>query len=289
MEQWQDKPAANPVGQALTVDQVQIERTAPMAAEPVEAIKFAIEVVKQNPAETIGYSLAVIAIQFVISMLFSVVNVVVTFAGGMLSGMLAESSPALGSAVMFGAQGVGQMFSIAVGGILAGLMLGCLGIIWLRLLRGQTLSLSDLGVLKDKGMIVPLMAAGLLNQVVITLGFFMFVIPGIILSLGLLMYGYIVVDKNLGPIDALKASWQLTNGHKISLLLLGFLCGVLNLVGAIPCGLGLIATVPITMGAMIFYYDRIAEPGNAYLHPGEPTGDGGFNAGSGQGFGGPAF
>ena len=78
-----------------------------------------------------------------------------------------------------------------------------------------------------------------------------------------------VVDKNLGWMDALKASWRLTDGYKLDLFLFGILCALLNFAGLLMCFVGLILTYAVTMGASVIVYNRVAEPGNAYLDDGE--------------------
>lgn len=61
----------------------------------------------------------------------------------------------------------------------------------------------------------------------VTIGFILFVIPGIYLSLKYLFYGYLIVDKGLGPIEALKESGRMTDGAIKDLIvyLLTLWCG----------------------------------------------------------------
>jgi len=51
------------------------------------------------------------------------------------------------------------------------------------------------------------------------LGFLLFIIPGIILMLKLLSGFFLIVDEDLGVIDALKKSWKITKGFKWKLFL----------------------------------------------------------------------
>ena len=46
-----------------------------------------------------------------------------------------------------------------------------------------------------------------------------FVVPAVIVMLGFFNAGFFVVDQNMGPIEALKASWDSTDGHKGTLFL----------------------------------------------------------------------
>lgn len=51
------------------------------------------------------------------------------------------------------------------------------------------------------------------------IGLLLFIIPGIILALGWALAPVILLSENVGVFEALKRSWQLTNGYKINLYL----------------------------------------------------------------------
>jgi hypothetical protein len=62
-------------------------------------------------------------------------------------------------------------------------------------------------------------------------GLILFIIPGIIVILRSLFVGLIIVDKNVGPIEAIKASWALTKGKSnITLGLLIMMIAVSTLI-----------------------------------------------------------
>jgi len=78
---------------------------------------------------------------------------------------------------------------------------------------------------------------------------------------------YFVVDKGLGPINALKASGRTTMGAKWRLLFFEGLCGLVNLLGFICLGLGLLATFPTVLVALAIVYRWLSQqtPGLAEL------------------------
>ena len=51
-------------------------------------------------------------------------------------------------------------------------------------------------------------------------GLILLIIPGIIFALMFWFAGYLVMDKNLGPVEAIRESARITNGHKWELFLL---------------------------------------------------------------------
>jgi uncharacterized membrane protein len=90
-------------------------------------------------------------------------------------------------------------------------------------------------------------------------GFVVFFILVIILSIKFGLCFYFVVDKGLGPINALRASSRATKGAKWSLFVFGILCGLINLLGMLCFFVGLFATVPMVMVAMALVYRQLSE------------------------------
>lgn len=90
-------------------------------------------------------------------------------------------------------------------------------------------------------------------------------IPTIVALLGLSFAPMLVWDHKFRAMSALRASWTLMDGYKLTMLWLWLVAGALNFVGALACGLGLLVTAPVTMGAIMLFYNRIARPGNSYL------------------------
>ncbi len=88
-------------------------------------------------------------------------------------------------------------------------------------------------------------------------GMIFLIIPGIILAIKLQFFSYFIVDKGLGPIQALEKSWEITKGVKWNLFLFGLLLLLLNLFGMLCLLIGLFVTVPITMMAMVFVYRNL--------------------------------
>ena len=90
-------------------------------------------------------------------------------------------------------------------------------------------------------------------------------IPAIVLGLGWMFWQSIVVDEDLGAIEALSASWRLTKGSKLDLLVLALVLGAINFGGVMLCGLGLLVTLPLSGLVTVMVYDnlRIVGPKSA--------------------------
>ncbi len=164
------------------------------------------------------------------------------------------------------------VIAIMVGMFVAGVALQAAeDIYWLRLLRGQS---ADLGRSFSVGkFMVPIMVAQILIAFGVFFGILLLIIPGIILALGWIFVGKVAVDKNLGFVDAVTASWRLTDGYKLDLLVMWIISFFLMLGGILACCIGWIPAVAVSQGAFAIFYNRIAEPGNAYLQPGESRGE----------------
>ena len=96
--------------------------------------------------------------------------------------------------------------------------------------------------------------ASLLYMLIVLCGMLLLIVPGIIWSIKFWFYGYFIVDRGMGPIEALKQSSAITKGSKWNLFLFGFLTAAINLLGVLCCFVGLLATIPITSVAIAYVY-----------------------------------
>ena len=100
--------------------------------------------------------------------------------------------------------------------------------------------------------------ASLLVGAGVLLGLMALVVPGIILGLGWMFTQALIVDRNLGPIEAMQTSWRLTRGEKGGLLLWMLVCAGICLLGAMACGIGLFVAAPICgLGTLMIYEDLL--------------------------------
>lgn len=98
------------------------------------------------------------------------------------------------------------------------------------------------------------LGATILSGILILLGLVLLIIPGIIIGLALSFATYLVIDKGLGPVAALKQSWSMTHGNRWRLFLLVMLLVLLNIVGALALLVGLLVTIPVSMIASVHAY-----------------------------------
>jgi hypothetical protein len=101
--------------------------------------------------------------------------------------------------------------------------------------------------------------AWLLYTVIVIGGAILLLIPGIYLGVRLGQWQVAIVDRELGPLDGLKASWEMTRGNFWRLFLLWFLSGWIIFFGMIALGVGLLWAVPTVLLAYVVAYICMSE------------------------------
>ena len=105
--------------------------------------------------------------------------------------------------------------------------------------------------------IVNYFGATIVQSLIVLGGFILLIIPGIVFAIRLQFATYLVVDKNMAPIDAIKKSWEMTRGSVWNLFFFGILLCLVNLLGALCLLIGLFITVPLTMLATTYVYRKL--------------------------------
>jgi uncharacterized membrane protein len=85
-------------------------------------------------------------------------------------------------------------------------------------------------------------------------GLLLLIVPGVILALMFMFSTFLVIDRELGPIEAMKESNRITRGHKWNLLVLLLMLILINLLGALALIVGLLVSVPVTVLAFTHAY-----------------------------------
>lgn len=85
--------------------------------------------------------------------------------------------------------------------------------------------------------------ASLLVGVIIGIGFMLLIVPGIIFACKLAFTPYLVVDRKMQVIEAVKESWRLTGGYAWKVFLIGLLAIPIGIAGLICFGVGIIIAI----------------------------------------------
>lgn len=102
---------------------------------------------------------------------------------------------------------------------------------------------------------LPLLLARWASLFLVTLGFFLFIIPGIYFSIAYLLVVPLVLDRDFRVWEALESSRQLITRQWFRAFFLMVIVVMINLVGMIPAGLGLLITGPLTTCIVLALYE----------------------------------
>ena len=140
-----------------------------------------------------------------------------------------------------------KIIASIMGSILIALAFGVLAVIFIVLFMGvSSLSLES----------IENIAAGDEVSGPLMIGFMGYVIIIAYLSLKTNFFTYFIVDKDMGPIDALRESLTRTTGLEFELFTIYAILALLNLIGALLFGIGLLFTMPFSWLVVSIIYTR---------------------------------
>jgi uncharacterized membrane protein len=93
---------------------------------------------------------------------------------------------------------------------------------------------------------------------IVFVGFILCFIPGIIAAFLLSYATYFLLDDNLEPVDAIKASFALVKNNVGSALVWAILAFFVGLVGLCFCGVGYLVTYPIALIGTAYTYKKLS-------------------------------
>jgi hypothetical protein len=126
----------------------------------------------------------------------------------------------------------------------------------LRLHDGGTATVRDLFTVEGP-LLWRYFLASLLYAVIVAVGTLLLVVPGIIFAVRYVFYGYAVVDRGAQPMESMAQSAAATKGNWWNVSLFGFALILLNILGAILLGVGLLVTAPTSAIAAAWVYRRL--------------------------------
>jgi len=198
-----------------------------------------------------GVALPLAVACFVSSLPSGVISGIRAGAGGALAAS-GSADPTVLALINLGGSGISYLVSI----IAQAYMLGGIVQFALRVARGEK---PEFGVVFSGGrFFAPMLGATFLYTLCITFGFAACIVPGLFLYAGWIAYSAFIVDKGLGAIDSLKASWQATAPHRTTIIVYGLLSLVVAMVGVLACCVGLLlVSFPVLMIGNAYVYLKL--------------------------------
>ena len=126
----------------------------------------------------------------------------------------------------------------------------------LRFTRGETAEFEDLWMSYPK--FLEFLVGSILYGLLVFAGILLLIIPGIYWAVRYQFFGYCILDRDVGPVEAMKMSGRITRGSWWNLFWLGILQFLVVLLGAIACLVGLFWAIPTAMVAHAYAYVKLA-------------------------------
>ena len=159
------------------------------------------------------------------------------------------------------------MLAIGYGIFIAGPIGYSVNWVFLKAVRREKIEIKDMFAVFERNYWNAVIA-GLVTTIIIVIGFFMLIVPGIIFACRLAFVPYLVIDQKMEAMEALKASWAMTKGHGWTVFFMGLLAILIVIAGLLVLIFGvLISAMWISAAFAILYH-------SVYLKEGIPATNG---------------
>ena len=139
--------------------------------------------------------------------------------------------------------------------------------VFLKAVRREKIEIKDMFAVFDRNYWNAVIA-GLVTTIIIVIGIFMLIVPGIYFACRLAFVPYLIMDEKMEAMEALKASWAMTKGHGWTVFFMGLLAFFIVIAGLIVLIFGvLISAMWISAAFAVLYH-------SVYLKSGIPATNG---------------
>ena len=128
-------------------------------------------------------------------------------------------------------------------------------IVVFMLFKGQEVRFSDF--FKGFNYFLPLVLASLVMSILIALGTILLILPGIYLMVSYMFVSLLIVDYHMEFWQAMETSRQIVTKNWFSLFVFFLVLFVVNLLGALALGIGLLVTAPLSVCSVCVAYRDI--------------------------------
>lgn len=129
--------------------------------------------------------------------------------------------------------------------------------IYLRMSDGDKPKFSD--IFKEYPLFWKFLGVSILFPLTVIGGLILLIVPGIIWAVRFSFSPLILVDTKRGVIASMKESFAITRGSFWNLFLFWIAIAILNLLGLLVFGIGLLITVPVSTFAAIHVYRELTK------------------------------
>ena len=112
---------------------------------------------------------------------------------------------------------------------------------YMKAARGDNLKVSDM--FDVFGNYLNAVLGNLFVFTVIGIGIVLFIVPGVVFACKLAFVPYLIVDRKMEVVEAVKLSWSMTSGHAWTIFLMALLSVPISIIGLACLGVGIIGSV----------------------------------------------
>lgn len=148
------------------------------------------------------------------------------------------------------------LFGIAYAVFIAGPITYSVKLSFLKAVRGERIEIKDMFSIFQKNY-WNAVVANVVVGVIIGIGIIMLIVPGIIFACRLAFVPYLVVDREMDVMDALRVSWDMTRGHGWQIFLMGLLTVPIVIAGLVCLFVGVLISLMWIKTAFAVMYHTV--------------------------------
>lgn len=132
--------------------------------------------------------------------------------------------------------------------------------VFLKAVRNEQFEVKDIfSAFENTERYLNVVLAEILKSAIILIGVFLLIVPGIIFACKLAFVKYLVLDRKMDPVGAVKESWNMTRGYSGKIFLIGLLAVPIGIAGLICFGVGIIPAIMWIRCAFASMYYSVCE------------------------------
>ncbi len=150
------------------------------------------------------------------------------------------------------------MFALAYGIFIAGPIGYSVKWVFLKAVRKEKIEIKDMFSVFERNYWNAVLA-GIIVFIIVGFGIVMLIVPGIIFACRLVFVPYLVIDKKMEALEALKTSWEMTRGHGWKIFLMALLAIPIVIAGLIMLIFGVFLSVIWISAAFATIYYSVSK------------------------------
>jgi uncharacterized membrane protein len=164
--------------------------------------------------------------------------------------------------------GLASILVLVLGGIVLLVLIGAIESAYLGgmldVADGQPVSIGTFFRPRHVGAVI---LTSIIVSILTAIGYALCIIPGIAVAILTIFAPLIVIDRGMGPVDAIKGSYEIVKNNFVHVLLAWLVIAAITAVGSLLCGVGLLVAVPVAALILVYTYRKLSGGQLAELNP----------------------